>query len=399
MSEQVQPSNRLQAYVKQLTPQARSRLLGELERLHMSGEDIPGSAALLAALRTEFRKGGQAHNRIGDASRHLFQPLEPVLVNTPSADTHDGQISRACLSAIWEWINQALLPTMAREYEASMKSAILADKRRDAEKLAAGFQSKVEKSLESIFADRVLVERTRVELTKFTASASAMSDLEKILRVFKSKNALAKFYAGLPKDIASFKGRTLSDMHRRLDGLQERDSAAVPFALYLTVHRLKQPWQLILLAAHDAHGIEATDVAATPYAYAFPVVLGVLNDRRMKLLAELRQNHVLMAREILAGIYDLERALRTHVDHLEASDWGRQLDRLMELVRNELEAELHKLPDNLHHVLGSPTLHRRTGLGGELSRLIWRLRGTAWNLVPGLLQRGREIPERGVARG
>ena len=115
MSDKVQPANRLQAYVRQLTPQARSRLLGELERLHLSGDDIPGSAALLAELRTEFRKGGQVQDRVGDASRYLFQPLEPVLVNAPSAETHDGQISRVCLSAIWDWINQMLLPTMARK--------------------------------------------------------------------------------------------------------------------------------------------------------------------------------------------------------------------------------------------------------------------------------------------
>jgi hypothetical protein len=223
-----------------------------------------------------------------------------------------------------------------------------------------------------------------------------MADLEKILRVFKSKNVLAQFHAALPKTIAALKGRPLSDMHGRLDALRAHHPHAVPFALYMIVRRLTQPWQLIRLATHDAHGVEATDIAATPYAYAFPVVLGTLNDRRIKLLSELRQNHVLMARDILSGIYELERTLRIRVGHLEGTDWGRQLDRLMELVRNELEAELHKLPDNLHHVLGSPALHRRTGIGGELSRLMWRLRGTAWSLAPALLHRGRDAPEGSV---
>jgi hypothetical protein len=396
MSDQGQPSNRLQAYVKQLTPQARSRLLGELERLHLSGEDIPGSEPLLAGLRAEFRKGGQAGDRIGDGSRYLFRPLEAVLVNTPSVDTHAGQISRVCLPAIWEWICQALLPAMAREYDANMRSAILADKRNDAEKIAAAFHSKVEKSLQGIFGDQANVERTRAELAKFTASASVVNDLEKILRVFQSKDALAKFHADLPKEIASLKGRALSDMHHRLDALKASHPAAVPFALYMVVGKLHLPWQLIHLATRDVHGADVKDVAAAPYADAFPVALGKLNDRRLKLLTQLRQNHVLAAREILAAIYALEHELRVRIEHLDGSDWERQLDRLMELLRRELDAELGKLPDNLHHVLDSPALHRQS-LTGQLNRMLWRLRGAAGSVLPALVQRARGLAARDAA--
>lgn len=389
MSDQGQPSNRLQTYVRQLTPQARSRLLGELERLHLTGEDIPGSAELLAGLRAEFRKGGPAQDRIGDGPRYLFLPLEPVLVNAPSADTHAGQISRTSLSAIWEWISQTLLPTMAREYESNMRDALLADKRRDAEKIAAAFHSKVEKSLQGIFDDPANVERTRAELAKFTASVTVVNDLEKSLRVFQTKDVLAKFQADLPKDIASFKGRPLSDMHARLDALKAKHPAAIPFALFMIAGRLKQPWQLIHLATRDAQGAEAKHVTAAPYASAFAVVLGMLNDRRRRMLEQLRQNHVLAARDILAAIYALEQELRIRIERVDGSDWGLQLDRLMELVGSGLDAELQKLPDNLSHVLDSPALHRQGGLTAQLSRLTWRVRGATGDMLQGLIQRGR----------
>jgi len=397
MSEQGQPSNRLQAYVRQLTPQARSRLLGELERLHLSGEDIPGSAALLAGLRAEFRKGGQAQDRIGDGARYLFLPLEPVLVNAPSAETHAGQISRMSLSAIGEWISLTLLPTMAREYDENMRSALVADKRRDAEKIAAAFHSKVEKSLQGIFDDQANVARIRTELAKFTASALVVNDLEKILRVFQSKDVLAKFHADLPKEVASFKGRPLSDMQARLDALKAKHPAAVPFALFMIAARLQQPWQLIHLATRDAQGAEAKDVTAAPYAYAFSVVLGMLNDRRRRLLEQLRQNHVLAARDILAAIYALEQEVRARIERVGGSDWGSQLDGFMELVARGLEAELGKLPDNLHHVLDSSTMHRHGGLNAQLGRLTWRLRGAASDLMQGLIQRARALPTRNAA--
>ena len=68
-------------YLRQLAPQVRRRLLAELERLHLLGEDIPHSEPLIAALRAEFRNTGQNHYRVGNPSRYFFQPLEPVLVD------------------------------------------------------------------------------------------------------------------------------------------------------------------------------------------------------------------------------------------------------------------------------------------------------------------------------
>jgi len=382
MSDEGQQSNRLQAYVKQLTPQARSRLLVELERLHLTSEDIPGSDRLLAALRAEFRKGGRADDRVFNPSRYFFQPLEPVLVNTPSADTHAGQISRTSLLAIWDWIGQALLPTMAREYETKIKPAVLGDRRQEAEKIAATFQSKVEKCLDGVFADATAIERTRNELGKFTASTTAMRDVEKILRLFRAKDALAKFRAALPKHVDVFKGQALAEMRLGLDTLRKGHPDAVPFALQMAVGRLREPWQLIRLATQDGRGKKVSDVAAAPYTAAFAVALGVLNDRRMKLLEELRQNHVLAAREILVTVYDLEDAIRGHIGSFATSDWEEQLDRLMAMIRTEIDAELHKLPDNLHHVLASSALHRQR-LVDRVTAMMWRLRDAASGLMTG----------------
>ena len=55
MSEPEKASEHLSQYLRQLPPQVRSRLLAELERLHLLGEDIPRTEAMMAALRAEFR--------------------------------------------------------------------------------------------------------------------------------------------------------------------------------------------------------------------------------------------------------------------------------------------------------------------------------------------------------
>lgn len=395
MSVEGQPKNRLQAYLKQLTPQARSRLLSELERLHLSGEEIPGSGGLLAVLRAEFRRGAQAaHERADDPTRYFFQPLEPVLTKASAADAHAGQISRMSLPAIWDWIEQLLLPAMTGEYEQKIKPLIAASRKQEAEQVAGVFRFKVEKCLEGIFADQAGAERTRRELAKFTTSAAVVGDIEKILHVFRSKDALAEFHASLPKQIEQLKGRVLSELHQRLETLGERHAEALPFALYMMSRRLKEPWQLIRLVVHAARG--KVDVAATPYAVAFAIVLGPLNELRMKLLEALRHNHALAARGILAAIYDFEYELRTRIAHLGQAEWERRLDQLMAKIGNDLEMELQKLPSNLQHVLDTRSLQRSDGLMGRLRQQILRLRES--DLPAELVQRAQALLSGGAVR-
>ncbi len=375
------PKDRLHGYIEQLTVEARSRLLVELERLHLVGEDLPGCSTLLEELRAEFRKGGQTHDRVSNPSRYFFQPLEPVLVNAASERTHEGQISRTSLAAIWEWISQCLLPAMAGEYDKQMRSAILAGRRLEAEKGAAAFQTKVAKCLEGILTDAGYAERVRAELALYTASKAILRDVEKMLKVFKAHDALALFVAALPKEIKAFKGRSLSEVRDLLDGLRKDHPEAVPFGLFVVATRLKDPLQLIRLATRFASSANVLDVAATPYAFAVPVVLGVLDESRAKLLEALRQNHALLAKEILARIYDIEHTLRAHIDRLAESEWGSQLDGLMARVAADLEPELRKLPPDLHHVLGSRALHHGDDWPTRLRRLMWRVRSLSLSVV------------------
>ena len=65
MSEPEKVSEHLTQYVRQLSPQFRSRLLAALERLHLLGEDIQHTEAMMAALRAEFRSAGERHYRLG----------------------------------------------------------------------------------------------------------------------------------------------------------------------------------------------------------------------------------------------------------------------------------------------------------------------------------------------
>jgi hypothetical protein len=363
--------DRVRDYVRQLAPPTRSRLLDELERLHLAGEDIRGSETLLTELRAEFRKGSERHERISNPPRYFFQPLEPLLVDCAPERAGCGQISRESLAAIWEWIGHALLPALAREYDAKIRHVILANDQFASRKIAHTFQDKVAKCLESALSTRDGTERIRAELSTFAGAGAAFLDLAKILSVLQARDDLAAFAAALPREIDRFEGKPFAEVQQQLNRLSAKHPQATPFALTLVLKRLRTPWQLTRLATEIATTRKVARVAATPFAVAVALVLDHLDDRRLALAKALKNDLVAIAKDILIDIYEIERALRAEIGDLENSDWGRRLDEAMDAVAADLKFELQRFPDNVDHIFASRDL-ARDGPAGNWSKSLIR---------------------------
>jgi hypothetical protein len=368
----MEQSDRIAKYLRQLTPLARSNLLSELERLQLCGLEMPGAAAVLEALRAEFRKAGQPTNRTGNSTRYFFAPLEPFLIDGDPDHPNPGRISRGSLAPIWEWISRDQLPTMARDYAAQMKDLIVADKKREAEQAAATFQTKVLKSLENTLASTEAAEEVRVKLGTYTASHCVFGDLTKIACALRARDALAKFNKTLPDKIARFDDDRVAAITKLLDEFGKTNHEALPFALTLIANRLKTSWQLIRLATKAAPSKDAAEVAAAPYAIAVPMVLDRLEDKKFALRLALRNNRVLVARQLLSEIYDTEYALQVRIDQLDQSDWGARLCTLMDAIAALVDAEVNRFPPEIGHVLGSPSLKSHQSLRGRLTHLAWK---------------------------
>ena len=98
MIESEPTADRVREYLGRLTSQARSRLLVEIERMQLYGEDIPASAIILAQLRAEFRKAGEAGDRIGNPSRRFRSSLA-----APGGARHHHSITSSARS----WRNRS----------------------------------------------------------------------------------------------------------------------------------------------------------------------------------------------------------------------------------------------------------------------------------------------------
>ena len=116
----------------------------------------------------------------------------------------------------------------------------------------------------------------------------------------------------------------------------------------------------------------AADVAATPYAIVVSMVLDRLEDKRATLRVALRNNRVLVSKEILTDVYDTEYALQVRIDQFEQSEWGVRLEALMTSIGTLVEAEVARFPDNVGHVLGSRRLRSHDSLAGRLTYLAYK---------------------------
>jgi hypothetical protein len=365
-------ADRIQEFLLRLTPLTRFSLMTELERLETCDSEVPGSAEVLAKLRTEFRKDGSTQNRVSAPSRYFFAPLEPLLIDGAPEHANSGRIQRGSLASMWEWISRDMLPTMARDYIKKIDELVAANNQREARQVAAAFQTKVIKSLENTLSSSGGADQIRAKLATYTASRTAYDDLTKMLCVLRARDALAKFDNALPVKIEKFDGEPLAKVAALLGEFGKNHAEALPFALVLVAKRLKTPWQLIRLATKAAPSKNAADIAAAPYAITVSMVLDRLDDKRLALRVALKNDRFLVAREILIEIYDIEYALQNSIDLLDESAWGERLRTLMQAIAALVEVEVSRFPANIGHVLSSRTLRHHQSLAGRVTHLAWK---------------------------
>ena len=115
---------RLRQFLRELSPGARSLLVGELERSLLRGEEVAGADLVLQELRRILREErGGVHNIEGSAQL-LFRPLEPFVVDDRGDHKHPGRVARSSLDALWNWLRRDLLPNDASAMASDVSKAM-----------------------------------------------------------------------------------------------------------------------------------------------------------------------------------------------------------------------------------------------------------------------------------
>src|SRR3974390_927764 len=95
------PIESLRGYLRQLSPQTRTKLVAEVERLRQNGDDLPGADIILAELRPGAAPlphpktaARAALEPLEPPARYFFKPIEPYLTDRSPERANAGLISR-----------------------------------------------------------------------------------------------------------------------------------------------------------------------------------------------------------------------------------------------------------------------------------------------------------------
>jgi len=335
---------RLKDYLGQLPPQAQALLMREFERAIERGEDTAVASLVLEQLRKVARGPEQGTSpRTRDAARLLFRMLEPFLVegNLP---TRPGQIRRASLSPVFQWLARDGAPEQMRDYEMALAN----DEGRGLEVAIRKLQLAAADAIFKITAPSGGDKQRG--LTRI-GPPDVIEDLVPIASVFHAREALDGFGTRVPGFIRVFGDSQIASACAALNIPTLQTPQLLPFVLTMIMQRLTAPWQIIRIAIKMAASDDELRVAGTPYGIAVTIALHDLFCLATGLRLDIRRGHFANVPENLKALHDGVRGLRTELDLRNDSTWGKQLASIRADISNTLQSEIESVPGRVRRIL------------------------------------------------
>jgi hypothetical protein len=340
-------TERLKDYLAQLPPKSQALLMREFERAVERGEDAAVATLVLEELRKIVRGSDDSvRPRSEDPARHLFRPLEPFLVEGNAA-LRPGQIRRASLLLIWQWLARDGAPEAARAFEAALADDT--DSASTIEKAVRTFQLAAADAIFNITEQDAGTDRQRA-LARIGAP-SVIEDLAPVGAVLKAREAIDTLNGRLPSFLRVFGDSQIASLMTALNVPSLQTPLVLPFALSLVMQRLSASWQIIRLAIKVAASDDEIRVAATPYGVAVTLAIDDLSRIAASLRADIRRGHFENVSEHLKTVHDGVRGLRTELDIRNDSNWGRQLAAIRVDISNGLQSEIDGVPGRVRRLL------------------------------------------------
>jgi hypothetical protein len=342
-------TERLRDYLVQLPPQSQALLMREFERAIERGEDATVANFVLEQLRKVVRgSNGEAQPRTNDPARLLFRPLEPFLVEA-NFPVRPGQVRRASLLPVWQWLIRDGAPEQAREFE-----AVLGQARQDGS--ASDLEPAIRK-LQLAAADAILKIASPVpggdkqRALARVGPPDVIADLLPIALVLQAREALDTLGSRLPSYLRMFADQQIGVVSASLNVASLQTPQLLPFALSLVMQRLAAPWQIIRLAIKMAGSDDEVRVAATPFGVAVTIALHDLSFLAVQLRSDIKRGHFDSVAEHLKTLHDGVRGLRTELDLRNDSTWGKQLTSIRADISNALQSEIDSVPGRVRRLL------------------------------------------------
>jgi hypothetical protein len=339
---------RLRDYLAQLTPQSQALLMREFERAIERGEDTTVASFVLEQLRKIVRgSDDEVRPRTDDPARLLFRPLEPFLVES-NFPVRPGQVRRASLLPVWQWLIRDGAPDQAREFEVALARARETGTTSDIEAAIRRFQLAAADAIGKIATPGIGGDKRALARV---GPPDVIEDLLPIGSVLQVREALDVFNGRLPANFRVFADTQIASVSDALNVAALQSPQALPFALSLVMLRLAAPWQIVRLAIKMAGSDDEIRVAATSYRVAVSIALHDLSYLAARLRADIKRGRYDNVAENLKILHDGVRGLRTELDLRNESTWGKQLTSIRAEISNALQSEIDSVPGRVRRLL------------------------------------------------
>jgi hypothetical protein len=338
-------NERLRAYLAQLPPQSQALLMREFERAIERGEDASVATFVLGELRKIVRGDDEAMRpRTDDPARLLFRPLEPFLIegNFPR---RPGQIRRASLLPLWQWLIRDGAPGQALEFESALRGMREDEATPAIDSAVRAFQRAAADAIVKLVGEGDRRALTRV------GGPDVIEDVIPVGALLQARESLETLNSRMPSQFRLFGEAQVVTATNALNLPTLQTPTLLPFALSLVMQRLTAPWQIIRLAIKMAASDDEIRVAATPYGVAVTMALHDLSYLAAVLRTDIRRGHFENVSDLLKTLHDGVRGLRTELDLRNESNWGRQLMALRAEISNTLQSEIESVPGRVRRIL------------------------------------------------
>jgi len=339
-----QSLDRLREYLAQLPSKSQALLMREFERAIENGQDVAVATLVLEQLRTVARASSDNERQRGEEpSRLVFKPLEPFLVDTKTA-LRPGQIRRASLGQIWNWLKAEAASSEVVELDAVAGRAPPSVVEQAVRKVQLAAATAIEQAgAASKGGDSRALSRI--------GGPTVVEDLMAMAVVMRNRESLEAFGARLAGSVRNLADSQLISVQQAMNVPSLKTQQALPFTLSMLILKLAAPWQVIRLAIAVAGSDDELRVAATNYGVAVTMVIHDLSELVAELRTELKAGRVESLPHRLKIIHDGLRGLRTELDIRSDSAWGKRLSAIRVDVSNILRSELEGVPGKVRRLL------------------------------------------------
>ena len=344
-------TERLRDYLAKLSPQSQALLMREFERAIERGEETTVANFVLEQLRRIVRGAdNEAKPRTDDPTRLLFRPVEPFLVES-GASVRDGQIRRASLQPVWQWLAREGAPDLVREFETAFAGGPENGTSPQIEAAARKLQLAAAEALQRVTApgndDRRVLARI--------GPPDVIEDAPSIACLLRAREAFDTLNSRLPGYMRVFNDTQIDAVVAALNVPSLQTPQMLPFVLSLIAQRLVAPWQIIRLAIRMAASDDEMRVASTPYGMAVSIALHDMSCLAATLRADIKRGRFAEVSEHLKTLHDGVRGLRTELDLRNDSTWGRQLASIRADISSALQSEIDSVPGRVRRLLRQRT--------------------------------------------